>query len=743
MRIYRHKSTREKRLEVALRQTQHTLRTLINNLPGFVYRCANDPCWTMSYISDGCASITGYPPEAFIGNRQLAYNDIIHPEHREWVGNQMQLTQGLPIEVEYRILTASGETRWVWERGRAVFDQQGKAAYVEGFVTDITKRKLVEIELANREAQYRHLFELSPDKIVVEDLEGNILDANEAYCKASGYTREELIGENVRLFVPEDQLHVVAENLARIAAGETLVHEVTSLERSGEVRRKLLRERAIPLGDNNRGVLSIATDIEDQLRMIESLHKSEKRYRSLVEHLLEGMAIVRFSGEIVFWNPSAAKMFGVTLKVGEGVGNARRFLHPSLVEVASKDFLSIEDGNDITAEYQCLRLDGSAMWLEIYGTLIDYEGEAAMLLLMRDVTERRSVQEAREYLYWHDSLTGLYNRHYFEKLLSEGSMPSPAIIVADLNGLKLINDTFGHVAGDELLKSVARLLEQNAPDGAVCARIGGDEFVILIPDARSEDVAQCVLQLEGAIVECNNTTPHYPFSVSFGYKTATEFGGGVYALYKEADDHMYREKLLQKQSSRSSLVHVLMGALESKNFETREHVERMGELAVTLARAIEYPEDAMFELVLFAKFHDIGKVGVADSILQKPGPLNPEEKKEMQRHCEIGYRIAMASPELATVADLILKHHEWWNGAGYPHGLSRHDIPLACRIVAIADAFDAMTSDRPYRQGMSSQDAILELQRYAGTQFDPMLVEVFVETVRGEMSLRDGGARHA
>ena len=729
MRTFRRKSTREKRLEVALRKTQRVLHTLINNLPGFVYRCANDPSWTMTYISDGCTAVTGYPPEAFIGNRQLAYNDIIHPEHREWVGNQPGLLQGLPLEVEYRIITATGDVRWVWERGRAVFDDDGRFMYLEGFVTDITKRKLMEIELANREAQYRHLFELSPDKIVVEDLEGNILDVNEAYCRSSGYSRQELIGANIRLFVPEELRHLVAGHLAQIACGETLVHEVLSLEKSGEKRRKLLRERAIPLGGDKSGVLSIATDIEEQLRMMESLHQSEKRYRSLVEDLLEGMAIVRFSGEIVFRNASAAKMFGVPAEWGERVGHARSFLHPSSLDTALKDFLSIRDGRDVTAEYQCLRLDGTAMWLEIYGTLIDYEGDAAMLLLMRDVTERRNIQEAREYLYWHDSLTGLYNRHYFEKVLAEGHMSAPAIIVADLNGLKLINDTFGHVAGDELLRGVSRMLEQHAPLGAMCARIGGDEFVILIPDATSVDVDRCVVKLEEAIAEHNKHTPQYPLSVSFGHKTATEFGGGVYALYKEADDHMYREKLLQKQSSRSSLVHVLMGALESKNFETREHVERMGELAVSLARAVDYPETEMFELVLFAKFHDIGKVGVADSILQKPAPLNPEEKKEMQRHCEIGYRIAMASPELATVADLILKHHEWWNGMGYPHGLAGHDIPLSCRIVAIADAFDAMTSDRPYRKAMSVQEAALELKRYAGTQFDPLLVEVFLGVV--------------
>jgi len=724
MRILGQRSSRERRLEATLWKTQRTLNTLINNLPGFVYRCANDPEWTMLYMSDGVTEITGYPPEAFIDNKQLAYNDIIHPEHREWVGNQARLAQGLPIEVEYRIITAAGDVRWMWERGRGVFDN-GQLMYIEGFVTDVTRRKLTEIELLNRETQYRHLFELSPDKIIVEDLNGNILDANEAYCQSLGYEREELIGVNVRRFVPAEHLHLVDKHLAQLARGETLVHQVLSLERSGQRRRKLLRERRIPLGGDKKGVLSIATDIEDQLRTMESLHASEQRYRSLVEHLLEGMAIVSFCGDIVFWNASAAKMFGLQAKPGEAIVNARSLLHPGSLDRALSDFLSIREGKDVTAEYQCLRLDGTAMWLEIYGTHIDYEGEAAMLLLMRDVTERRSVQEAREYLYWHDSLTGLYNRHYFEKVLAEGVV-SPAIIVADVNGLKLINDTFGHVAGDELLRAVARLLEEHAPDGAVCARIGGDEFVMIIPDAELAQAERCVAVLESAIAEHNSHTVPYPLSVSFGCKTAIEYGGGVYALYKEADDHMYREKLLQKQSSRSSIVHVLMGALQSKNFETHEHVERMGELAVSLARAVGYSEGEMFDLILFAKFHDIGKVGVADSILRKPGPLDPEERQEMKRHCEIGYRIAMSSPELTRVADFIFKHHEWWDGQGYPQGLSGHDIPLACRIVAIADAYDAMTSDRPYRKALAAQDAALELKRCAGTQFDPYLVDVFV-----------------
>ncbi len=192
---------------------------------------------------------------------------------------------------------------------------------------------------------------------------------------------------------------------------------------------------------------------------------------------------------------------------------------------------------------------------------------------------------------------------------------------------------------------------------------------------------------------------------------------------------MYRQKLLHRLSSRSAIVQALMGALEAKNVETREHVDRIGELALLVARRMGYPEGRILELELFAKFHDIGKVGVADSILNKPGRLTDDERKEIERHAEIGYHIASSTPELAPIARFILKHQEWFDGNGYPLGLKGSEIPVECRIVAIADAFDAMTSDRPYRKAMSSALAVAELRRCAGTQFDPELVEIFLAII--------------
>jgi HD-GYP domain-containing protein (c-di-GMP phosphodiesterase class II) len=201
-------------------------------------------------------------------------------------------------------------------------------------------------------------------------------------------------------------------------------------------------------------------------------------------------------------------------------------------------------------------------------------------------------------------------------------------------------------------------------------------------------------------------------------------------LFKEADNNMYREKLHHKESARSAIVHALMRALAARDFITEGHAERLQRLVAGMAVAIGLPESNAADLRLLAQFHDIGKVGVPDSILFKPGPLTPEERSEIERHCSIGHRIALSAPDLAPIADWILKHHEWWNGEGYPLGLKREEIPLECRILAIADAYDAMTSDRPYRKAITHEEAVKELERCAGSQFDPVLTPKFIQVLK-------------
>jgi HD-GYP domain-containing protein (c-di-GMP phosphodiesterase class II) len=174
-------------------------------------------------------------------------------------------------------------------------------------------------------------------------------------------------------------------------------------------------------------------------------------------------------------------------------------------------------------------------------------------------------------------------------------------------------------------------------------------------------------------------------------------------------------------------VNTLINTLKARDLTTERHAMRLEKLLIGLAALIGLPESTTADLSLLAKFHDIGKVGVSDAILLKEGPLTPEEWTEMRRHCEIGYRIALSASDLVPIADWILKHHEWWDGQGYPLGIKGEEIPIECRLLAIVDAYEALTSVRPYRRPFSHREAVAELWRHAGTQFDPQLLEKFVQ----------------
>lgn len=396
---------------------------------------------------------------------------------------------------------------------------------------------------------------------------------------------------------------------------------------------------------------------------------------------------------------------------------------PDIVDGEIKQ-LAIEGNDELTQ----VTVSMNQMLERIAGSRREIEQLNAAL--QAELIERKLAQQFLLYSSQHDALTGLFNRTYLDealqKILRQGAV-GVGVICCDLDGLKLVNDTLGHAAGDRLLQRTADILKAAAPPQALIVRTGGDEFVVVLTEITETDLESIGHKIRDA---CRiSDLMELPLRLSMGWRYRERCDPGsddLETMLKDADDEMYRQKLSSSQSARSGVVHTIMKMLEVRDFETEEHSQRLARMAVGLSTRVGLPGHRQNDLRLLAQFHDIGKIGIPDKILLKPGTLTSEERKEIERHSEIGHRIATVIPELQPVAEFILKHHERWDGKGYPLGLKGELIPIENRILAIVDAYDAMTSDRPYRKAMKADEAFAELRKCQGSQFDPILVELFL-----------------
>ena len=298
--------------------------------------------------------------------------------------------------------------------------------------------------------------------------------------------------------------------------------------------------------------------------------------------------------------------------------------------------------------------------------------------------QRIKISQKLKYLSFHDRLTGLYNRPYIEeeiaRLDTERQLPI-SLAIGDINALKLINDAFGYRQGDKLLVRVAKILKKCSRKEDIIAKWGGDEFLILLPKTTEEDAIKLIDRVREA---CERTTDQkVPISMSIGVSTKTRKAQNIQDIIKEAEDRMYQRKLTESKSIHSSIISSLEATIWERSHETEEHGRRLKELSLKLGRVARLAPNELDELALLSTLHDMGKIGIKDSILTKPEKLTKKEWEIMKRHPEIGYKIAQSSPQLLKIADGILYHHEWWDGTGYPHGLTGENIPIISRILQL------------------------------------------------------------
>jgi diguanylate cyclase (GGDEF)-like protein len=333
-----------------------------------------------------------------------------------------------------------------------------------------------------------------------------------------------------------------------------------------------------------------------------------------------------------------------------------------------------------------------------------------------------------------DALTGLGNRRALtrdlERILSGRREPA-VLVLFDLDGFKHYNDSYGHPAGDALLQRLGAKLAHDVALTGSAYRMGGDEFCVLLRASGDDD--EQVAAVADALTDHGDG---FTITCSFGSVAVPAEADEAGEALRVADQRMYAHKHSGRTSARNQSRDVLLRALAERNPELGEHISGVAELAEAVARRLGLDEEQIDHVRHAAALHDVGKMAIPDAILDKPSALDASEWEFIRRHTIIGERIVAAAPALRPVAALVRSSHERWDGGGYPDALAGEQIPLGARIVSVCDAFDAMVADRPYRLGMDAADALAELRRCAGTQFDPHVVDAFAATWARRPALR-------
>jgi len=468
-----------------------------------------------------------------------------------------------------------------------------------------------------------------------------------------------------------------------------------------------------------------------QNKQQDEIKASEERFRNIFALKGDALFVVdKENGDILEVNESACMNYGYTRDELLQLKNTDVSFEPSATLQAAKNF----DGEhtQIPLRYH-KKKDGSVFPTEISATYLNWNNRSAILVVSKDITERLIAENKLIYLSYHDQLTGLYNRRFFEEELirldTKRNLPI-SIAMGDVNGLKLVNDSFGHQKGDQLLKSVAYAMQKACREDDIIARLGGDEFAVILPNTSDADAEKVVLRIMELASE--ERVEGLNISISFGHQTKNDENENINSIIRETEERMYRHKLNESSSMRNKTVSLIMKTLFEKNNREMEHSERVSEICVKIATEMGLDKDSINRLRTVGLMHDIGKIAINEDILNSKAILSQKEWIEIKKHSEIGYRILASSIDFADIAEDVYAHHERWDGNGYPRGIAKESISIFARIIAIADSYDAMVSERPYRsyrKSMTIDDAVMEIKKNAGTQFDPHIAQIFIEKV--------------
>lgn len=472
----------------------------------------------------------------------------------------------------------------------------------------------------------------------------------------------------------------------------------------------------------------------EQLSQLHLTRIAEKRFRSLFEQAKIGICFLSMDGQFINTNAYFNQMFNYTndeiLKLNiKDLNDTTEFNQEYALSYLNRNKYE----SDHTLEKPLVRKDGSSFWANVSVSRINFIEEDIYLSTVIDVSERKKAEEMMRYLTFHDQTTGLNNRQYYESNIAKIDVVDNypiTVIKMDINGLKLINDAFGYEMGDTLVNRIVSLVKPIICNADMFCRFGGSDFIILYTKVQKSYIDIIMAQINHALT--NETIQNIKVSVSSAYAIKNSDDQNLMSIVNKAEMKLSREKLIDTSSMMSRTIGIIMNSLYEKNPREMEHSKRVATICEMIAQRMNLDSHIVSKLKIAGLMHDIGKIGIPDSILDKPGKLHEEEVNQIRKHSEVGYRILSAANEFSEIADYILAHHERWDGKGYPKGLKETEIPVYARIISVADSFDAMTSDRSYRKAMSLSQAKKEIILNSNIQFDPDIVKIFLEILDDE-----------
>jgi diguanylate cyclase (GGDEF)-like protein/PAS domain S-box-containing protein/putative nucleotidyltransferase with HDIG domain len=603
----------------------------------------------------------------------------------------------------------------------------------------LDKHNLVS-KIAESEEKYRSIAENTSDVIWTMDPSLNLTYVSPATQHIFGDSPEAFTKKSIiERIIPEDQ-----EKATAFLSGM----QSWSKERESSCDDPRILECRYKKNDGDPLWISISANVvHDQqgeisgftgtVRDIDHLKRIEienNRQTALIVSIIDSIP------DLIFYKDLEGRYIGCNEAFAEFCGRPKDEVlgktDHELFSVAEADWFRYIDNKMVTEKTQredeelVTYPDGSKRMLDTLKTPYwSLDGSVEGIIgISRDVTERKQKDEEIHYVAFHDYLTGLYNRRFYEEELHrldvERNLPL-TVVMGDVNGLKLVNDSFGHDNGDLLLQKTAQIMKANCRNDDIIARFGGDEFVMLLPNTTA-DAAEIILDRIHDNLS-KESVNGIKLSVSFGRHTKNQADETIELITKGAEDNMYRNKLLVASSVRSKTIDIIMNTLYEKNNREMLHSKRVSKLCEKIAIQMKLEKSTIEQLKVAGLFHDIGKIGIDEKILNSPDRLTKAQWVEMKKHSEIGYRILSGSEEFAEIAKFVLEHQEKWDGTGYPRGISGSDISLEARIIGLADAFDAMTRPRAYGDVFTVEQALIEIKRCAGTHFDPQVSEIFVE----------------